>query len=701
MKKRFLFVVICLFMVVTGPLANVAAAADQDAAAFCQPVSAEEVAADVFQEEAETKLAAGTEGLNVTGRTVSEIRAFAFSHPAELFQRVTYKTKPSLSGTYSAGILSDTTLKSALNLLNQCRYIAGLDGNVTLDENYSKKASAATLVNRLNGELSHMPSIPSVLHNPDLYNLGVQGASSSNLASGYYNLNQAILYGWLSDSDSYNIDRVGHRRWVLNPDMGKVGFGATDNYYAMYVFDRSGTGGQSRVAWPAQNMPIQYFDAGDAWSVSFGKSLTASKIKVTLVRTSDNKKWTFSSTSSNGNFYVNNSGYGQAGCVIFRPDSLTSIKAGDSFTVTISGAESSPVSYQVNFFDMVRSISSASVTLSSKEYTYDGKAKKPSTVVKLGNTTLKKGTDYTVTYQNNVNVGTGKVIITGIGNYKGTVTKTFAINKADQTINVSLSSSSVKVGTTVTIKAAACGAARITYSSSNTSVAKVSSTGTVTGTGVGTVTITIKAAATGNYHQALKKLQIRVIPRTPSIAGLTSVSSGVTVKWNRISEADGYYVYRKKGSETGWTEAANIKNGTVLSWTDKHATENGTKYVYMVKAYKTVSGTAYTSTSSSSKTIYRLSRPTISGLTNSASKTFKVTWGKNTKASGYQVQYATASSFSGAKTKTYSGYSSVTKSVNGLTKGKTYYVRVRSYKTVGNVKYYSAWSTAKKVKITR
>ena len=83
MKKRFLFVVICLFMVVTGPLANVAAAADQDAAAFCQPVSAEEVAADVFQEEAETKLAAGTEGLNVTGRTVSEIRAFAFSHPAE------------------------------------------------------------------------------------------------------------------------------------------------------------------------------------------------------------------------------------------------------------------------------------------------------------------------------------------------------------------------------------------------------------------------------------------------------------------------------------------------------------------------------------------------------------------------------------------------------------------------------------------
>ena len=67
------------------------------------------------------------------------------------------------------------------------------------------------------------------------------------------------------------------------------------------------------------------------------------------------------------------------------------------------------------------------VKLSTSKYTYDGKAKKPGVTVKVGSTTLKSGRDYTVSYSDNVKVGTGKVKVTLKGNYTGSATKSFTI----------------------------------------------------------------------------------------------------------------------------------------------------------------------------------------------------------------------------------------------------------------------------------
>ena len=60
---------------------------------------------------------------------------------------------------------------------------------------------------------------------------------------------------------------------------------------------------------------------------------------------------------------------------------------------------------------------------------YTGKEIKPSFIVTLDGEKLVSGTDYTATYKNNVNVGTATITITGIGEYKGTITKTFKIYK--------------------------------------------------------------------------------------------------------------------------------------------------------------------------------------------------------------------------------------------------------------------------------
>lgn len=75
---------------------------------------------------------------------------------------------------------------------------------------------------------------------------------------------------------------------------------------------------------------------------------------------------------------------------------------------------------------------------------------------------------------------------------------------------------------------------------------------------------------------------------------------------------------------------------------------------------------------------------------------FKVTFKKQPPASAYQIQYSVSRSFTGAKTTAVKG---TAKTVTGLTSGKTYYVRARSYTVVNGKKIYGAWSAVKKVTV--
>ena len=81
-----------------------------------------------------------------------------------------------------------------------------------------------------------------------------------------------------------------------------------------------------------------------------------------------------------------------------------------------------------------------------------------------------------------------------------------------------------------------------------------------------------------------------------------------------------------------------------------------------------------------------------------ATKAFTVQWNKqSTQTTGYQIQYATNKNFKSAKSVTVGKTATVSKKITGLTAGKTYYVRVRTYKKIGNTKYYSGWSASNSV----
>lgn len=288
-------------------------------------------------------------GINVQSRTPQQIAKYIEDNPFE-YEDSGFVTEPDYKNApYSPGELDSKTLQNALNTLNTMRFIAGID-EVTLDSEYNALAQAGTLVNAVLGQLTHTPSQPSGMSD-ELYQKGYKGTSSSNLGMGYSNLVHSIIYGWMRDSDSSNISRVGHRRWCLNPSMEKTGFGNTGAYYAMYTFDNTwGDTDYYGVCWPAQVMPVEYFQDNDPWSISMGYTVDASAVEVELVRKSDGETWSFSQSSADGYFNVENNNYGKKGCIIFRPDDI-SYNVGDSFDVSITGLDED-VQYTVEFVDI-------------------------------------------------------------------------------------------------------------------------------------------------------------------------------------------------------------------------------------------------------------------------------------------------------------------------------------------------------------
>ena len=97
-------------------------------------------------------------------------------------------------------------------------------------------------------------------------------------------------------------------------------------------------------------------------------------------------------------------------------------------TVTVTGKGKLSGTRSVTFKINAKPIKNAVITYNSS-LTYNGSALSPAVTVKYGNATLKKNTDYTVAYSNNVNAGTGTITITGKGIYGGSVKKTFTIKK--------------------------------------------------------------------------------------------------------------------------------------------------------------------------------------------------------------------------------------------------------------------------------
>ena len=110
---------------------------------------------------------------------------------------------------------------------------------------------------------------------------------------------------------------------------------------------------------------------------------------------------------------------------------LTGTEPG-SYPVTVTGTGNYTGEVTKSFTISKAQISSAAITYDAGPYGYTGKEWKPEVTVSFNDAALTADTDYTVSYENNINAGTAKIIITGIGDhFTGSTEKTFTINSAE------------------------------------------------------------------------------------------------------------------------------------------------------------------------------------------------------------------------------------------------------------------------------
>lgn len=390
-------------------------------------------------------------------------------------------------------------------------------------------------------------------------------------------------------------------------------------------------------------------------------------------------------------------------------------------------------------FGIGADIKDAEIVLSKDQYIYSGKRNTPKATVVFAGKTLIENVDYTISYEDCIDAGTARVVVSGEGDYGGTAEKTFEIAQKDITgANITIPqecyeyvSKEIRPEATVTL--------------SDGTVLKNATEYIVDYTDnieVGTATITVKG--NGNYiGYATKSFTIIeakkddgsetkpgdgsetkpgdgsetkpgdsgktepgdvpaiITVNKTTISKVENKATGVKLTWKKVSDATGYVVYRKNLGSKSWKKIKIVKGASKNTYTDSTVkSKHGTVYSYRIESYKSVNGQTAKAVSKEKK-ILRLTAPTKLKIANQKGRKLSVTWKKQKKISGYQIQYSTGKTFAKGTKMTNIVKSSDKAVIKKLKKGKTYYVRIRSYQKSGSKKTYSAWSSYTKAKIKK
>lgn len=417
-------------------------------------------------------------------------------------------------------------------------------------------------------------------------------------------------------------------------------------------------------------------------------------------------------------------------------------------TITGKGNYTGSTSTYFNILDAttIQSIEEATVsTIGAKTYT--GSAIKPTPTITLNGVTLVKDSDYTLAWNNNVNVGTATLTITGIGGYTGIITKTFTIAKrsisagtvsgiVSKTYTGSAATQNITLKLTIgtTTKTLVKGTHyTVSYSNNiNAGTATVTLTGkgNYTGTIKKTFTIAKKSIATGTVSGIVAKtytgsattqnitLKLKVGNTTKT---LTKGTSYTVTYSNNINAGTATVTIKGKGNYTGtikktykinpasiakiltnsfpnvyykgsaYKPAVKVKLGSKFLTQNKDFTVTYSNNTNVGQAYVIITGKGnYTGKVTKYFLIYP--KTTRIGATASGNRAFQVKWYATPQVSGYHVQYSLRSDFK-TYANAYVAKNYNYKTVSGLQSRKYYYVRVRTYANVKvNGKYVRLWS---------
>ncbi|MBQ8198077.1 MAG: M15 family metallopeptidase [Lachnospiraceae bacterium] len=166
----------------------------------------------------------------------------------------------------------------------------------------------------------------------------------------------------------------------------------------------------------------------------------------------------------------------------------------------------------------------------------------------------------------------------------------------------------------------------------------------------------------------------------------------IKITYKRVTEANGYVIYRSTKKNSGFKKIATIKKGKTVTYTDKKRT-TGKTYYYKVRAYRKVNGKrVYSDYSAVVAAKASLKKPKIRTVTVESADTALVKWKKVTGASGYYVYRSTKKDGKYKKAAHIKNGAATEAYVDGQENGKTYFYKIRAYRKVKGKKKYSPYS---------
>lgn len=346
-------------------------------------------------------------------------------------------------------------------------------------------------------------------------------------------------------------------------------------------------------------------------------------------------------------------------------------------------------------------ISTGTITMSVESFAYSNSEKTPNITVTLeqtdvntGNTTtvtLVRDTDYTVSYENNINVGTASVNVSGIGGYTGTLSKNFEITPCN------ITSSKVKIVNTARATPGKAPKYDVFYGDMKlvNGVDYTVSVKNYKKAGVKSATVTF--IGKGNFGNT-KSLDVNVYPnKVTSFSTKNRTTSSLELHWTdqKSLGATGYKVYicDKNGNNLKYyasvsTNSCKVKNRKA-----------GEYYYFIVRAICASKDT--TIVSEKSKVFKTCAKPaTVSMKTVTKSKDKKrltIKWAK-VGCTGYEIEYSTDKNFKkGVKTVTVKDAKNTSKTVSIPKNDKVYYARVRAFRRYNKDKVTVYGSRSKKI----
>ena len=378
------------------------------------------------------------------------------------------------------------------------------------------------------------------------------------------------------------------------------------------------------------------------------------------------------------------------------------------------------------------------------EYEYNGKSHEPEIESSESAPELEQGSDYEVTYENNINAGTATIKITGKDIFCGTVERSFKITPDENGMYVCYFAENNETYLETTFKGKKVepevvidGLVRgkdytVTYvNNEKPGEARAELTGIGNYKGSETLYFTIYGklpAADPIADQTYTGKELTpaiVIPglkagedyymyyednQYPGVATVTIYGTGyykgtATIHFKIIKKTE-RFVSNVKLNRTSYTYTGkSIRPSVTVTVNGKKIGASAYKLYYKNNKNSgigtvQVRGTGKYSRINKTITFKILPPKTLLTGLKKANRSFTASWKKNIQATGYQIQYAADSRFTKERKTVTVGKQSATRyKISGLKNKKTYYVRIRSYKRVGKKVLYSSWSTVKKIRV--